>query len=245
MSRLFWLVLSAVRKGCRYLRGFFRLDPALAARGQSAPGSAAAARLRRELADLQGAGVSRPGSNADIAARISGGDLLAHMVAWLVALGRFPGQTRTELVIGLQASPAADMNGAWPGIVELVRQIESCPGIPMALCRRLISELESNPVMAPPAPMETRTQVPFADLDAAGTDGMPAPGSITMDTASAFSAAQEPGFPEVFACAAAYSGTGLTARMTVSIPAQWVDGKNLYIRQVYETQWDGDMLVLH
>lgn len=245
MSRLFWLLMAAVQHGSRYLRAVLRASSGLSAKGKTAPGASASAEAEMLMARLQGKGVSRPGAEGRFPAQAEGAGLLAHMVAWLVAIGVFPGRTETDLVIDIEAAPAADMRRPLRAVLDSVRRIEACPGIPMALRRRMFDQLTAEPEMAPPDEMSASMDATAQALDGVCAMAGPSQTSAVMRNRAVLSAEPGTSFSGSTMYPAYSDGPELTARIMVWIPHQWVKEQTLYIRQTYETKWDGDTLILN
>lgn len=242
MSKLFWILLAVAGGGYRYLRARICAAAGLISRLGQAPGSDGKGALRL-WGSLTADPVSRSVADGRFVAR-SERSLMGRMVAWLVSVARFWGRTQTDLVIELQTSPAADMAGEWNTDVKLVRDMEAAPGIPAASALTASVPLTAEPEMAPLSGVEGAMYAEHR-LDALGIAGGPLLIAGGLLSAERMDAGMDIGSSVPVYGTAGPAGAVLTARMIAWALPQWMDASTLYIRQVYETQRDGDVLILH
>lgn len=245
MSRLFWMLLAGVRRGSRYLRSVLRAIAGVWARAAMAPGSSSSVSLEGLPMWVQGTAVPRPGTGGTVSALTQSADMPAHMVAWLVALGRFPGCAETDLIKDIEAAPAADLNGPWRAVLDSVRNAEACPGIPMELPREIFDDLTAEPEMAPPVSMATALGSLLQDLAGFGAGADAAPGAASVTNRISISAGTALGGSTEVVYTALDTRAVLTAAMTALIRPEWAEETVLYVKQAYRTNWDGNTLVLN
>ena len=242
MSKLFWLLLSAGQSSNRYMRSVMRFAVDLVPRLTQAPGEDGRAILDADAAILETAPASRPVADGRLECLTGFAEQIAHMVAWLVSVGRFPGETDTDLTIDLRVDPAADMAGDWTAEADLVRHAQACPGIPTRGRYTTSLSMAVDPVTAPPSGMATVMDT-TTDLAATGAAGAPNQMSAELRAYPRMDAWSENG-PPAMAVGPGAAYTTLAARMMAWLPPEWVDEETLYIRYVYETERDGNTLIL-
>lgn len=245
MSKLFWILLAGCRGGYRYLRAALHaLASGLVSRLGQAPGADGSARPEADAPALRAEPVARSVADGRFASRECG-SLLGHMVAWLVSVGRFPARAETDLHTGIQASPAAEMTAPRRHEVELIRNAEVCPGIPMGHSRTAETTLTAGAESAPPVHMGGDMGYAIAALGACGISGGTKPVTASAGQHIRAAAGMAGGTPAVSRDTTVPVLPAMAARMMTWTGPERVNEKTLYIRQVYETQRDGDILILH
>lgn len=243
MARLFWMLLAAARGGYRYLRSVLRFAAGMVTRLTKAPGSDGGARLEQDTI-LDSGMVNRPVADGRIQARAGIADLAGHMVAWLVSVA-YPKLLAgiAMLTTRMSTPPGSGMGKDARTEVGLTDAMDTAPGSPVAFPAERRDTMAAGAVTAPPDPMEAE-QAADAALSALGVPGSSVLGTgyladgrkLTAGAGSGSAASVRGQWPQ---------DTGLTAHMMTWSGPEWVDGKTLYIRQVYSTERDGDTLILH
>ena len=238
------MLLAAVRGGYRYLRAVLHLAAAgLVSRPTKAPGSGGRASAGHE-GRLDSMMVSRQVSGGKLDARAADAGFMARMVAWLVSvaypvfhggiamlttgIGTVPDsgmreqtQTQTDLVSGIGASP--DSPGAEHALREEILEAGAEPAQPVAM--------DGTPETDTALITGINAGVPVMGIGAVGVQDRIA-AEIYNGTGASIRGKS-------------FAHAGMTAHIMTWIDTAWLDEKTLYVRQVYETEQDGNVLILH
>ena len=245
MARLFRLLMMAAQGGFRYLRAIMRFVTGLTAKPSTAPGLAMKAELETPIPECTIDGVARPVAYTKLTGLAGNVRTVANAIAKAVADAIFSAHANAELTTSIMAVPSAIAQGIYRLMVEFTADIEAAPGIPDIFSKEPTIDLTADSVTAPPVNNAIDAPVDLPAAEAMAITGSPEHiEDVNIETALVDQTATMTLGPNARIGAEYNSAATLTANMITWTPAVWVDDKTLYIRQVYTTEHDGNVLIL-
>ena len=187
--------------------------------------------------------VSRPVSNAEHRGVAECIKMSAQMVAWKVSAFVFKCRTPTALLADVIATSGKVMRGIYHVAAGLIANVNASPGANAKGKYIPDIALKAAPNTAPPKQLAANVSS-IEEISAKFSAGVSSEAKADAEAATVISA-------DMDSSAAATMGdmplpvvTNLKARLITWVAPEMVDEKTLYIVQVYETELDGNTLIL-
>ena len=167
----------------------------------------------------------------------------AKMIAKLVSTFIIDARILTNIKTDLIAHLSATIDGICNFAVALLSKIDACPAADVEAKNGFNPNMKAIP--NPSSSEQIEAEFKTVEKIFAKVSASEAKSAITdLEVTHTIAAELEPSVSTTLGDIPFSIDTGLKSRLITWVFPEWVDEKTLYIRQVYETEWDGNVLVL-